>query len=156
MAGHIATAARVDWCTPPGIYQPIVDFFGQIDLDPCTNNHSCVPATRKVMLPEDGLSVPWDGNVYCNPPYGRGLRKWVDKAASSQSVIMLLPAAVGTKHWQEVIFRTAQAVCFIKGRVKFVGATASAPMDCALVYWGTKRGDVFKAQFASVGKVVTL
>lgn len=52
-------------------------------------------------------------------------------------VVQLLPAAVDTKHWHEVIFRHANSVCFIKGRLKFVGASASAPMACALVQWGS-------------------
>ncbi len=154
MAGHIATAARVDWCTPPKIYLPIEDFFGQIDLDPCTNAQSLVPALKKVMLPEDGLSVTWNGNVYCNPPYGRGLRNWCDKAAIAPGeVIMLIPAAVDTKHWQEVIFKTAAAVCFIKGRITFQGATAPAPMACVLIYWGKHRAK-FRHRLSILGKVM--
>jgi hypothetical protein len=30
---------------------------------------------------DDGLSLPWHGSVFANPPYGRELRRWVRKAS---------------------------------------------------------------------------
>jgi len=164
MAGHIATAAKTSWCTPPEIYLPVQKFFGgTIDLDPCSNPRSMVPATYKLMLEkrEDGLKADWGilgKKVYCNPPYGRGIRAWVEKAREgmqwprAQETILLIPAAVGTKLWQEVVFPWAFAICFLKGRLKFQGATASAPMDCALVYFGS-RSEKFEEQFKPLGAV---
>src|ERR1017187_9254128 len=145
MAGHIQTSKATDWCTPPEIYLPVQKFFGEIDLDPCSNPKSGVPAKKRYMLElgQDGLKAEWKGRVYCNPPYGRGLKDWIEKADyeadtvdHASEVILLIPAAVGTKNWQETIFRYANGICFLKGRIKFQGATASAPMACALVYFG--------------------
>ncbi len=161
--GHIAPASRIDWCTPPEIYEPVQKFFGQIDLDPCSNPQSRVPALNKFMLEEgnDGLFSEWYGKVYCNPPFGRGLKAWVEKAhkgiqyPNTVETILLIPAAVGTKLWQELVFPWSMAICFLKGRVKFQGATASAPMDCALVYFGPNT-EKFEKHFKPLGAVLNL
>lgn len=164
MAGYLATAAKTSWCTPPEIYIPIIQFFGQIDLDPCSNPQSQVPATKRFMLElgQDAFKQHWAGKVFINPPFGRGLAAWTQRVveeynngSSVSEVIMLIPAAVGTKMWQDIIFRHASAICFLKGRVKFQGADASAPMDCALVYWGGRSAQ-FQDEFTALGKVWVL
>lgn len=69
------------------------------------------------------------------------LGDWVgrcsDAAGCGSEVIALIPATVDTKTWQNLVFPFANAICFIRGRVKFNGAPASAPMPVCLVYWGT-------------------
>lgn len=148
MAGHIATADRTDWCSPEKIWGPVQRFYGgRIELDPCSNDAVEFSAVATVKPPEDGLAIGWAGKVYCNPPYGDGLSRWVEKCANEYlqgraQVILLLPAAVDTRHWQGPIYTSAAAVCYIQGRLKFVGAAASAPMATALVYWGHE-GDRF-------------
>ena len=160
MSGHIATAGRTDWCTP----QKIVDaawraLGGCIDLDPCSNVSSLVGARREIRLPADGLAVKWTGRVYVNPPFGRDLPRWVDKCRqsyiqNSASVVLLLPAAVDTRLWHDHIWWHASRVCFLRGRLRFVGASASAPMACAVVYWG-QIPELFDRAFAALGRVLT-
>lgn len=198
MAGHIASAGRVDWNTPDSILKGVWNTFGgQIGLDPCSNSNSLVAAAREYRLDcgEDGLVLPWEADtIFINPPFGRSyvnaakrtclskkewdelpedeqatyrastIASWVEKAAlaaaNGSEVVMLLPAAVDTAHWQKHILSGASAVCFPKGRLKFVGAAAGAPMACALVYWngsaGTAGTEAFQAAFASHGKVLNL
>lgn len=66
------------WATPK-------DFFDQLDaefnftLDACAlpENAKC----KTYYTPEqDGLAQPWEGVVWCNPPYGRQIGQWVKKA----------------------------------------------------------------------------
>ena len=58
-------------------------------------------------------------NCWCNPPYGREIGKWVEKAATSNTkVVMLLPARTDTKWFHEWILHKAD-IYFIKGRLKF-------------------------------------
>lgn len=81
--------------------------------------------------------------------------QWVDKAhhhdkAGEAETILLLPAAVDTKWWQLTIFPFAGAICFVEGRVKFVGAAQGAPMATALAYFGDKASR-FKKTFAELG-----
>jgi hypothetical protein len=163
MAGHIATAARVDWNTPPDIVAAVHQVFGgPPDLDPCSNPSSLVNARRNVMLPEDGLTFPWEGKVYVNPPYGKGIDRWIQKASESvrAEVILLIPASVSAHYWHRYVLGKVSAscpakrVCFIRGRLRFVGADSTAPFPAAVVYWGTE-GALFDAAFSDKGWIVT-
>lgn len=115
------------------------DFFDELDqefhftLDACA-----VPENAKCAAyytPEqDGLSQPWRGVVWCNPPYGRQVGKWVEKAALSAfsgcaSVVMLLPARTDTAWFHDYIYGLAE-IRFIRGRLKFGGSKWNAPFPC--------------------------
>lgn len=152
--GYIARSKGVERNTPPRIVEAVrVAFGGRIDLDPCSNAQSQVFAKAVFALPNNGLELHWGVGtaVYCNPPFGRyggtTIAAWVDKCSrharhNGGEVIALIPAAVDTKHWQDIVFPTAQAVCFIRGRVRFLDGTTGepmpgpAPMPVALIYWG--------------------
>ena len=89
------------------------------------------------------------------------LSMWVEKAWQTHcialnQVIQLIPAAVDTAWWQQIILPRAAGVCFIRGRVKFGGgAKGPATMPCALVYFG-ERGRVFRVMFQEVGQCLLL
>lgn len=125
MAGAIIDSTSVHWNTPKWLVDAVVAGLGSIDLDPCSNPHSIVPARRKVQLPEDGLAVDWSEfkGVYVNPPYGRGISEWIEKAwlasTKGSNVIIVIPAAVDTKHWHRYVWQHAARICFLEGRVKF-------------------------------------
>lgn len=72
-----------------------------------------------------------------NPPYGREIGKWVEKAKLSSitnlaTVVCLVPARTDTKWWQENV-KCASEVFFIKGRLKFGNAKNSAPFPSAIL-----------------------
>ena len=85
---------------------------------------------------KDGLSQPWTGVVWCNPPYGRKIGKWVEKAVASVSegatVVMLLPARTDTQWFHRYIYYQAE-IRFVPGRLKFGGAKWNAPFPCMVV-----------------------
>lgn len=160
MAGHIATAKRRNWCSPQWLVDAVRKALGgRIDLDPCSNKYSIVGARCEFRWPkQNGLRDPWTPaqTVYANPPFGRGLPKWVkccqeNNSLWGQEIILLLPASVDTRHWQDEI-AASDRICFLRGRVKFIGATACAPMALALVYWGPNP-DRFQAVFERFGRV---
>lgn len=125
------------WATPQ-------DFFDKCDkefaftLDVCASaeNHKC----RLFFQKEDnGLSVPWAGNCWMNPPYGRGIGAWVKKARESSEtsaalVVGLLPARTDTKWFHDHILGVAE-IRFLKGRLKFGGSKNAAPFPSMLVIW---------------------
>jgi phage N-6-adenine-methyltransferase len=140
----LMSSDRPDWNTPLEVLTPI-RLFGRIALDPCSNENSIVGAAREYRLDrgEDGLVLPWTGHslVYVNPPYGREIGAWVDKAAvsgasSGADIIMLVPARTDAS-WFHRAARTAQALCLWRGRLRFLGAPSSAPFPSALIYWGS-------------------
>ncbi len=132
------SSERIDWETPAEIYDPLNDEFF-FTLDPC-----CTRANQKCLHgfteEEDGLSQEWHGNVYMNPPYGRQIIDWVKKAyEESQTnqvgvVIGLLPVRTDTRWFHDWVYGKAE-IRFLKGRIKFVGAPASAPFPSMVVIW---------------------
>ncbi len=166
-----ATDTAKDYCTPPKYVDALLRVFPRIDLDPCSNGYSLVPAGMTWQLPEhDALNMEWptSGYIYVNPPYGRDARSgttllhWTRKiheaASGGAEVMALLPVAPNTRHWKAHVFR-AQRICFLADtRLKFyVGGSElkkGAPMACAVPYWGRKHLGAFDAAFSEYGTVV--
>lgn len=86
---------------------------------------------------QDGLAQEWSGRVWCNPPYGRQVGKWVRKAAecAADVVVMLLPARTDTAWFHDYCLRGGQ-VYFIRGRIKFGDSTNNAPFPSMIVVFG--------------------
>ncbi len=174
----LMSSANPNWQTPPG-FLDVVRRMGPIGLDPCTTPdnpvgagsfYHALPTDCKVCaeIPPagDGLALSWvspvghswpapKGLVFCNPPYGRGLGAWSakmrDEAKRGAEIIGLLPARTDTKWWQDVT--SADAVCFWRGRLKFVGAPHAAPFPSAVPYWGPRAVE-FRRIFSEFGWVV--
>lgn len=108
-----------DWYTPPSLFTTLgLDF----DLDPCAPAWPAaawIPATRRYSLPVDGLSQPWEGRVWLNPPYAGETARWVGRLAEHGDGISLTFTRTDTPWWQAAVDR-ATLVCFIAGRVEFV------------------------------------
>lgn len=126
------------WSTPQDLFDELNEEF-RFTLDPCADetNHKCDLYFTKE---DDGLSQPWCGNtVFCNPPYGREIGKWVEKAwfvnyACGDCVVMLIPARTDTRWFHEYIYNNPYAeVRFLKGRLKFGDSKNSAPFPSMVV-----------------------
>lgn len=83
---------------------------------------------------------------------------WIDRCCEARheygaEVILLVPAAVDTRYWHEIIWPYSDRVCFLKGREKFLGAPAAAPFATAIVYWG-HAPEIFEFVFKDLGWVV--
>jgi site-specific DNA-methyltransferase (adenine-specific) len=97
----------------------------QFTFDPCPSNPTF-----------DGLSVEWGESNFVNPPYGRKIGKWLKKgfeeSKKGRVVVFLIPSRTDTKWWHDYVMK-AKEIRFIKGRLKFKGATNSAPFPSAVV-----------------------
>lgn len=126
------------WETPQWLFDELNQEF-KFELDCCATqeNKKCA----KYFSPEqDGLAQEWTGKVWCNPPYGREVGKWCEKAARSKAtVVMLLPARTDTKWFHEYIYGVAE-IRFLKGRLKFGCAKNSAPFPSMVVIWRNENG----------------
>jgi phage N-6-adenine-methyltransferase len=135
------------WTTPDWIMERLYSVVGgHFDLDPCSpcksQEHAPVRARRYYTEADDGLSRPWKGRVYMNPPYGRSISNWVSKAAEealsgrARPVIALIPARVDTEWWHTSVVAAGACVTMLKGRIAFggIGGT-TAPFPSALIMW---------------------
>lgn len=150
-------AGRDDWQTPECVLER-VRRVGPIELDPCADANRPL-GHANFTVEDDGLQRFWPiGLVYVNPPYSQ-LRKWLAHCAArgttGAEIIALVPARTDTRAWHESA-TTARAVCFWRGRLRFVGALHPAPFPSAVLYWGPygKLG-VFTSAFDGAGAIYT-
>ena len=143
------TSDSNEWYTPEYIIKELEKRYGKFDLDPCATKESA-KALNYYTKEDDGLSKKWNGNVFVNPPYGREISKWVEKSyiesRDNTQIIMLIPARTDTKYWHNYIFKYANEILFIKGRIKFEtikGKGESAPFPSAIIVFNTS----FKYQY---------
>lgn len=124
------------WSTPQEYFDNVAEEFPfTVDVCALPENAKC----KKFFSPEDdGLSQKWEGVCWMNPPYGRVIGKWVQKAYESAKegavVVGLLPARTDTKWFHDYIYGKAE-IRFIRGRLKFGGCANSAPFPSMLVIW---------------------
>lgn len=116
------------WATPQDFFDNLNNEFRfEIDVCATAENAKCKTFYTKE---QNGLEMPWNGVCWCNPPYGREIGKWVERAYTSSvggaTVVMLLPARTDTKWFHEYIYGKAE-IRFIKGRLKFGNSKNSAP-----------------------------
>lgn len=102
-------------------------------LDPCATKENA--KCRRFFTEEDnGLIQDWSGErVFMNPPYGRQIGKWIEKAYSSGAdvAVCLLPSRTDTSWWHDYCMKGT--IRFIRGRVKFGEGKAPAPFPSVLV-----------------------
>lgn len=107
---------KVEWLTPPNLVKKL----GEFDLDPCCPiNAPFHHAKTNYTTNDDGLSQKWNGRVYLNPPYGKGMDLWLEKLKIHGNGIALIFARTETKCFFQHIWHDADALLFVKGRIKF-------------------------------------
>ena len=130
------SSATDNWATPQNFFDKLNAEF-HFDLDVCADesNHKCDTYHTKE---QDGLTMPWKGIVWCNPPYGRESGSWVRKAlfasVGGATVVMLIPARTDTKWFHDYIYKRDNVeVRFVKGRLKVGNSKNSAPFPSMVV-----------------------
>lgn len=104
------------WGTPEWLYNELDAEFG-FDFDPC-------PLHAQF----DGLAIEWGQSNYVNPPYNRVdkpkfIRKAYEESLKGKTCVMLIPAAVSTADFHDIILPNAE-VRFLRSRVKFDGVNS--------------------------------
>lgn len=173
----LMSSKKANWRTPSE-FKEILDGFGAVGLDPAGHPESLMSAEKQYLLSkgENGLTLTWYGHglVFVNPPYGKDRRRkntprcirWFRKALRelrrhpNLEIIFLIAGRPDTTYFQEYVFEHAQALCWWRGRLKFIGSTKSgkrvgATFPSAVVYFGP-RPQRFKRAFAKAGAVQLL
>lgn len=151
-----------EWYTPPDLARRVYRVLDGIDLDPAAPvewTSTAIGAIRYYTPADDGLSHPWHGKVYLNPPYGRTIAAWMQKAAeeirngNTTAAIILWRSSTDTAAWRTITAATSRT-CFISGRLRFSGSTAPAPFPSCAFYYGP-HPERFEQEFNQIGQVWT-
>lgn len=129
------------WETPQHIFDRLNEEFG-FTLDVCATKETA--KCKDYFSPEDNaFTKEWVGVCWMNPPYGKEISKWIEKAYDAglkgETVVCLIPSRTDTKYWHNYCMRSAE-IRFIKGRLKFGDAKNSAPFPSAIVIFNKNSG----------------
>lgn len=127
-----------EWYTPPWI---IRELGGKFDTDPCAPRRRHWTAKRCFTLAQNGLSQPWKGTVFCNPPYSNPT-PWVERMMDHQGGGVFLVPVRQSFWYQDLALASATAFVLLQTRIAFVDLQAkpigkgySADTFC-LIVWG--------------------
>ena len=128
-----------DWATPQDLFDDLdAEFHFATDVCATAENAKCEQFyTRE----DDGLAQDWQGVCFCNPPYGRVIGQWIQRAYAASlegaTVVCLIPSRTDTAWWQDYVVQ-AREIRYLRGRVKFGGAKNSAPFASAVAVFGPR------------------
>ncbi len=146
-----------EWLTPPDL----LDHLGEFDLDPCSPiNRPWKTANDHYTVNDDGLTQPWYGRVWVNPPYGKKAVHWLEKLAEHENGIALIFARTETKMFFSEVWDKAHSILFIEGRLYFyhvsgIKAKSNSGAPSVLISYNAENTECLKkCQIA--GKLVEL
>lgn len=122
-----------DWETPKAVFDALNNEFN-LKRDVCASTQN-TKLKSFWDVEDDALQKDWsDLRLWMNPPYGREIGKWVEKAATGGAsiVVALLPARTDTR-WFHLWIHNKAEVRFIKGRLKFGNHKNAAPFPSMVV-----------------------
>jgi len=154
--GPATKSGKDEWLTPPEIIKAL----GAFNLDPCAPiKPPWATAIRHYSVLDNGLMLPWEGRVWCNPPYGTETGIWLNRCAEHGNTIALTFARTETKMFFETVWDRADAVFFFKGRIKFYHVTGkqgdAAGAPSVLIAYGKENADSLERAKLS-GKYIRL
>jgi len=150
---QLFSSDRQDWATPQALFDALnEEFFFVMDAAASPNN---AKSALYITSEQDSLKESWGSvivetgcdptgaAVWLNPPYGRDIGKWIQKAYEESLnglvVVVLTFCRSDTKWWHRWAMKAAE-VRLIEGRIRFEGAPASAPApSCLLIFDESRR-----------------
>jgi site-specific DNA-methyltransferase (adenine-specific) len=130
LAVHYSSASE-EWATPADVFAGLDAEF-HFDFDPCP-----LGGTQDGTSP---LFCRWVGRrVFCNPPYGPGIRPFLERGLEAEVAVFLIPARTDTKWFHDIVLPHAKEIRFVRGRLKFGDAKNSAPFPSMIVIFEGKR-----------------
>jgi len=152
----LLSSKKMDWCTPQSLFDTLNQEFNfTLDVAASDLNAKC-PSYYTVNC--DALRIPWRGTIFCNPPYGRELHKWVRKSYTASrlgaTVVMLIPARTDASYWHKYIFPHAE-IRFLPGRIEFEDEYGNkhgrAPFPSAVIIFRPNTSDILPHEASESG-----
>jgi hypothetical protein len=123
--GHdlIDNGTTDDHYTPAFIFEALNV---QFDMDVCApaGGVPWIPAKLSLSVIEDGLTTPWQGRIWCNPPYSK-ITPWAHKLLDHQNAIALLP--VGKSLWFDLLWKKADGILTLPSNLRFLRSEGRPP-----------------------------
>lgn len=107
-----------EWYTPPELFEALGLRFDMDVASPMSGPVPWIPADRFLSPRENGLTTPWTGRVWCNPPYGPPLVPFIHRMVEHGDGVLLVPARTETR-WFQYAAENASLVCFLRDRLHF-------------------------------------
>lgn len=121
------TSASDRWSTPTDLFQDLNREFN-FNLDPCPLDGDKDGSAR--------LINPWTGKrVFCNPPYGPKITRFLECAKDAELAVFLLPSRTDTRWFHDLVLGKASEIRFLRGRLKFGDSKNSAPFPSMIVVY---------------------
>lgn len=114
-----SVGASDEWYTPSHVFEALGALF---DMDVASPGRAVTPWIPAInYVTSDGLSRPWSGYVWMNPPFGarNAIVPWLAKFFDHGNGIALTPDRTSAPWWQEFAPR-ADAVLFVARKIRFI------------------------------------
>lgn len=159
------SSATHEWYTPKKYIDAARSVLGAIDLDPASSAiaNQTIEAANFYSLSDNGLSQPWHGRVWLNPPYGKinnqsnqalwSQRLIVEYRAGNVQQAILLVNAQTSEKWFQPLWQFP--ICFSDHRIRFESPTGKGKSPThgnAFIYLGSSV-ERFQAVFSQFGEV---
>jgi phage N-6-adenine-methyltransferase len=153
-----------EWYTPIEYIEAARCVMGEIELDPasCKEANKVIGALEYFTQEDDGLSRPWFGRVWLNPPYNMpnvenftGRAHVLYQTRKIEQAVVLVNNATDAG-WFQILLNNYPA-CFTAGRVKFYGPNVSSggPRQGQAIFYLGKNKQEFIREFSKFGTVVS-
>lgn len=106
MSSHVSW----EWPTPRKFYEELDREF-HFNFDPCPLGGNGADGASP-------LFTEWAGKrVFCNPPYGPQIPRFLARAEEAQIAVFLVPARTDTRWFHDICLPRAKEIRFIRGRL---------------------------------------
>jgi phage N-6-adenine-methyltransferase len=157
-------SGKKEWYTPGEYIELAREVMGAIDLDPASSEKAqeTVKAAEYFTAARNGLTQPWHGRVFLNPPYAaQDISNFVKKLIVEckegrvEQAILLVNNCTDTAWFHEAGHACA-SICFTAGRISFVnpdGDSTSPTQGQAFFYFGSN-AEAFAELFGAYGLIL--
>lgn len=113
----------------------VLESLGKIDLDPCAGIDTFIGETNyRLEDNQDGLILPWNGFVYCNPPFSQK-EIWIKKMIDHNNGILILPER-GSAPWFGPLALHCGSYFVMGKKINFIGGPSSNNLGSVLFPFG--------------------
>jgi hypothetical protein len=145
------------WYTPAWVFDGLAIVF-DLDVAAPVETLDWLPARQRYTVADDGLSMPWHGTVWCNPPYSAPTA-WCYRWAEHGNGCILLRADLSTRG-PFAAMSAATSLYVPPKRLQFVnghgGETGAVNFSTVLLGVGTEADAGLRRLAAKYGGVARL